>query len=307
MRITQNTIANNAIYNFQQGRLKLDTLQESLSTQQKVNRPSDNPISSGVLMDIGDQLKALDQYTTSINKANTWVKFTDNALTGMTNILTTAKKIVSSIGSGNSDPTSRQSAHDLLIDLKKQLVELGNSQMGDQYVFGGAINNTSPFNNTDNLYAGDSTMLTIDIAKGSSQPISLTGDRVLLGKSTPAGTLPDYGGTDILTTFDNLITAVGDTATPTDVTALTAGTVDLQAGFTQVTHAIGDNTSRINRIDNITRLNENNRNLLQSMVGDLQNVDLAQLGVEIQSQTTAFEASLSATAKVSQLSLLNYL
>jgi flagellar hook-associated protein 3 FlgL len=43
------------------------------------------------------------------------------------------------------------------------------------------------------------------------------------------------------------------------------------------------------------------------MFGDLQNVDLAQLGVEIQSQTTAFEASLSATAKVSQLSLLNYM
>ena len=309
MRVTQNGTANSAIYNLQQGRAKLDALQESVSSQQKVNRPSDNPISSGVLMDIGDRLKALDQYSTSISKANSWVKFTDTALTGMTDILSQAQKLVSSINSGTTDPTIRQSAHDQLVDLKKQIVDMANTQIGDQYIFGGANSNTPPFNPIDNSYAGaadiNSTQLTIEIARGTDQAISITGDRLLLGSATAPP--PNYGSTNILDTFDNLIAAVGDKNTPTDVTNLTQGGIDLQAGITQVTNALGDNIARITRLDTMTKLNDNNKNMLQTMIGNLQNVDLAQLGVELSSQTTAYEASLAASAKISQLSLLNYL
>jgi len=39
----------------------------------------------------------------------------------------------------------------------------------------------------------------------------------------------------------------------------------------------------------------------------MQNVDLAKAGVELSQQTTAFNASLAATAKITQLSLLNYM
>ena len=38
-----------------------------------------------------------------------------------------------------------------------------------------------------------------------------------------------------------------------------------------------------------------------------QNVDYAKLGIELSQQQIAFEASLSATAKLSQLSLLDYM
>jgi flagellar hook-associated protein 3 FlgL len=325
MRVTQNSIASNTIYNLQQGRLKLDALQESVSTQQKVNRPSDNPIASGVLMEIGDRLKALDQYATSITKVNSWVKFTDAALTGMTDIMAQAKQLVSSISSGSSDPSIRQSTHDQLIDLKKQMVDMANTQIGDQYIFGGAKSSTAPFvtaanttslppaNPTTTSYVGDSTMLKVEIARGTDQDVSITGDRLLLGSSpAPPAALPpppppSYGDTNILETFDNLIAAVGDKDTASNVTNLTQGANALQAGFVQITNAVGDNIARMTRLDTITTLNDTNKNMLQSMLDKLQNVDLAQLGVELSSQTTAYQASLSTTAKISQLSLLNYL
>lgn len=305
MRVTQNSIASNTIYNLQQGRIKLDALQESIATQQKVNRPSDDPTASGVLMDIGDRLKALDQYATSITKANTWVTFTNTALTGMTDIMAQAKKLVSSISSGTSDPSIRQSAHDQLVDLKKQMVDMANTQIGDQYIFGGGKSNVPPFTNTDNTYGGaadpNSTQLTIEIARGTDQAVSITGDRLLLGSP------PSYGQTNILQTFDNLITAVGDRNLASNATDLALGATDLQAGFVQITNAVGDNISRMTRLDTISTLNDTNKNMLQSMLDKIQNVDLAQLGVELSSQTTAYQASFSTTAKISQLSLLNYL
>lgn len=368
MRITQNASANNALYNIQQQRSRLDSLQESISSGFNVNRPSDDPLSTGVLLDMGDRLKAIDQYSTSISKANTLVSFTDTALTGMTDILTATQKLLGNINSGSSDPTIRQSAHDQLVDLKKQLLDMANTQNGEQYIFGGAISNIPPFTqktgnmttgladianinvtglkanmqvsgtgipantvissvnagppasitlsnpvtataaaSTLNFYAGDSTQMTIEIAKGTTQAISLTGDRILKGASTPAGTLPNYGSTDILQTFDNLIAAVGDMTTTSNVAAISQGASDLQAGYVQLINAVGDNLTRMTRLDNMSKLNDTNRNMIQQIVGNIQNVDYAQLGVELNNQKNAFEASLSATAKISQLSLLNYM
>lgn len=307
MRVTQNSSANNALYNIQQQQKRLDNIQETISSGQKVNRPSDDPISSGILMDLGDSMKSIDQFSSSITKADSLVKFTDTALTGITDILSQAQKLVGTINTGSTDPTMRQSAHDQLVDLKKQIVDMANTQMGDQYIFGGAISDTPPFNSANNTYAGDSTQLTIEIAQRTTQAVSLTGDRLLKGTSTPAGTIPNYGSTDILKTFDNLIAAVGDMNTPSTIPAITQGATDLQAGYTQITNAVGDNLARMTRLDNMTKLNDNNKNMMETIVGNLQNVDLAQLGIELTSQKTSFDASLSATAKISQESLLNYM
>jgi len=54
-------------------------------------------------------------------------------------------------------------------------------------------------------------------------------------------------------------------------------------------------------------LNDNNKSTLLSISTRTQEVDYAKLGIELNSQKTAFDASLSATAKLSQLSLLDYL
>ena len=310
MRVTQNSTANNALYNFQLQRTSLDSLQESISSGQNVNRPSDDPIASGVLMDFSDKLKSIDQYSTTITKANTLVKLTDTTMTGMTDIMTQAKKIISTINTGLYDPNASQSAHDQLVDLKKQLIEMGNTQLGDQYIFGGAKSNTPPFSQNSNLYTGDSTQLTVQVSPSTTQAVSMTGDRILKGTTTPPtapGTLPTYGSTDILQTFDNLITAVGDLTNPANVTALNQGSIDLDAGYKQITNAIGENQTRMMRLSNISTMNDNNKNMMQDIVSNIQNVDMAQLGVELTNQNTAFQASLSATAKISQLSLLDYL
>lgn len=307
MRVTQNSTANLAIYNIMKQRSRLNDLQESISSERKVNRPSDDPISSGILFDVNARLTAIDQYSTNITKSSTWVQLTSTALTGMSDILTQASTLVNSINSGSSDPALRQSAHDQLVDLKKQLVDMGNVQMGDQYIFGGAMSDTPPFSYTSSNYSGDSTQLTTEIAKGTTQAVSQTGDRILKGTSTPAGSLPDYGSTDILATFDNLIAAVGDMTTPSDTAALVQGASDLHAGSAQVINAISDNVSRLTRLDSMAKLNANNVTTLQQIFDNLQNIDTAQLGVELNNQKTAFEASLSTTSTIAQLSLLNYM
>lgn len=303
MRVTANMSAANSLYNIQQGRARLDKLQEAVSSGQNVNRPSDDPISSRVLLEIGDKIKTLDQHSSNINKATSWLKFTSTALDGMSEIIHLAKKVAGSINTGSSDPSIRQSAHDQLVDLKKQLVDMANTQFGDQYIFAGADNAAPPFNNADNTYAGDGTQLSIEIAQNTTQELNVTGDRLLKG----TGVNPSYGSIDILDTFDNMITAVGDSTTPSNVPAITLAAQDLQDGAKQLNIATSDVLSRMTRLDNMDTLNANNKNTLLSITTSIQEVDYAKLGVELSNQKLAFDASLSATASLSKLSLLDYL
>lgn len=303
MRVTANMSADTSLYNIQRGRARLDKLQESISSGQNVNRPSDDPISSRLLLDIGDRLKSIDQHSSNLNKATSWLKFTQTAMQGMSDIVSQAKKVAGTLNTGSSEPSIRQSVHDQLVDLKKQIVDMGNMQFGDQYIFAGANNTTPPFNKTDNVYNGDDTQLIIEIGQNSEQALNVTGDRLLKG----VGANPSYGAVDILKTFDDLITAVGDSLTPSDVPAISLATADLQNGAKQINIATSDILSRMTRLDNMSKLNENNRNTLLSIANSAQEVDYAKLGVELNQQKVAFEASLSATAKLSQLSLLDYI
>lgn len=369
MRVTANMSAENSLYNIQRGQERLNKLQETIASGQNVNRPSDDPISSRSLLEIGDKLKSLDQYASNINKATSWLKFTNTAMGGMSAVISQAKKVAGTINTGSSDPSIRQSAHDQLVDLKKQMIDMANMQFGDQYIFGGAKNLTIPFSTTSgditsgsstvlnaavtgltagmqvsgsgipsgtvigaviavppsftlvdslgvpvtatatatatslNLYSGDNTQLSIEIAQNSNQALNVTGDRLLKG----VGTSPNYGSIDIFKTFDDLIAAVGDNLTPSNVPAISQASADLQDGAKQINIATSDILSRLTRLDNMNKLNDNNKNTLLSISTSIQEVDYAKLGVQLNSQKIAFEASLSATAKLSQLSLLNYL
>lgn len=303
MRVTANMSADNALYNIQQGRARLDKLQELIASGQNVNRPSDDPISSRVLLELGDKLKSIDQHSSNINKATSWLKFTSTAVEGMAAVLSQAKKVAGTINTGSDDPNIRQSVKDQLVDLKKQLVEMANTQFGDQYIFAGADNVTAPFNNTNNVYDGDSTQMSIEIAQNATHGLNVTGDRLLKG----TGASPSYGSIDILQTFDNLIAAVGDNVTPSDPTAISTSLVGLQDGVKQLSIATSDILSRLTRLDNMDKLNENNKNILLSIASGIQEVDLAKMGVEQNKQQIAFEASLSSTAKLSKLSLLDFL
>lgn len=364
MRVTANMSADTSVYNIQQGRNRLDRLQELITSNQNINRPSDDPISSRILLDIGDKMKSFDQYNANIIKAKSWMEFNNTALEGMNQVMQQTKSLMNTINSGSTDNTERQNVNNQLVELKKQIIDMANTQYGDQYIFGGANNLVPPISEKTgdltsgaanvaninvtgltagmrvsgtgiptgtvvssitvgppssvvlsnavtatsatsklNFYAGDGTERQIEIASGTTQAISVTGDRLLFG----IGANPSYGTTDILKAFDDLIAAVGDATTPSNAAAISAAVQSLQPASRQIFNAVNTNLSRMTRVDNMTKLNETNKNTLTNIVGNIQNVDMVKLGVQLNTEKNAFEASLASTAKLVQMSLLDFL
>jgi flagellar hook-associated protein 3 FlgL len=305
MRITQNITAQNSIYNLQQGRAKLDKLQETVALGANINRPSDDPIGASLLLSIGDQVKAGDYYASNIKKASTFLDFTSTALQGIADNMKLAKKVIASMSGGSNDQNIIDNAVSQLKTFKQQIVDMGNTQLGDQYVFGGA-NGVKPFDGTVSAspyYAGDETVLNVQIGQSTTQQMNIPGNQLLAAGASGESVSKPYGSVDILKAFDDMITAVG----ANDTAQIKAGAQTFEDGANQITKAQTDVASWMTRLDSTLKMNTNSRNTMNIIVGNMQNVDYAKLAVELQQQQTAFQASLSATAKVTQLSLLDYM
>jgi len=296
MRITPGMTSDNALYNLQKGRTLLNRLQEQIASGSLINRPSDDPITSRQLLDMDSKLDSGEQYLSNITKGNLSLSMTDTALLGISDIIAQAKKTAGAITSGSSDQTVRENAASQLEELKKQLVDLGNTQLGDQYIFAGFKNSTPPFSTANNDYSGTSDELTIEIDRNSPAGITIAGDALLKGTGS-------YGSVDMLETLDNIITAIRDNI-PADIQANAA---ILDSATNQINNARSDVAGRMIRFKSAETMISRNQATLQGIVSDTMGVDYIKAATQLNQQQAAFEAALSATAKITQLSLLDYL
>jgi flagellar hook-associated protein 3 FlgL len=288
--------SDNALYNLQKGRTLLNRLQEQIASGSVINRPSDDPITSRQLLDIENKIDNGEQYLSNIKKGNLWLSMTDTALQGMTDIIALAKKATGAITSGSSDQTVRENAASQLEELKKQLVDLGNTQLGDQYIFAGFKNNTPPFSKADNSYSGSSDEIFIEIDQNSPAAITIAGDALLKGTGS-------YGAVDMLETLDNIITAIRDN-NPADIQSNAA---KLDSSANQINNARSDVAGRMLRFQSAENMIDRNQATLKGIISDTMGVDYIEAATQLTQQQAAFEAALAATAKITQLSLLDYL
>jgi len=296
MRVTPGMTADNALYNLQKGRTLLGRLQEQIASGSIINRPSDDPIMTRQLLDMESKLEKGEQYLSNITKGNLWLNMTETALEGMINVVTEARKTAGTIGSGSSDSTVRANASSQLSELKKQLVDMGNTQLGDQYLFAGFKTDSAPFSKSDNTYHGTGDDISVEIDQDSLAAINITGDKLLKGTGS-------YGSIDILQTFDNLMTAI----TSNDTTTIQSESEKLDTAMKQIANAVTDVGNRLTRLESAKTMINQNQDTLSGIISDTQGVDMIKAATELTQQQTAFEAALSATAKISQLSLLDYL
>jgi len=305
MRITPGMTAENAIYNLQLGRSAIDQLQEQIASGYNINRPSDDPLTTRQLLDLQDQIDSGEQYSSNITKAETLLNVTNTALTSMADLMQQVKKIAGDMVTGTLDASSISSAVSNLTQLKSQLVDMGNTRLGDQYVFAG-YKTSQPFD-AAGAFSGTTDLLSVEIAPDSNVATTVSGGDLLRGGKPPAavgsGATAGQGPIDILGSIDALIAAI----TAKDSAAITDGVKNVKAGADQITVAQSDVAGRLLRLDNMKSMIVSNQNTLKTVFGDIQNVDYAKAGVMLSQQTTAFNAALSATSKLSQLSLLDYM
>lgn len=145
MRITDKTTASNAIYNINEGRIKLDRLNEAISSGKVVNRPSDDPVATKKILDIETQIKSSNQYISNINTGKNWLDMAGTTLEGLLSSVMSIKGTAGQATGALTDPVKKADILNQLKFFRDQLTDYPSTQVGGQYVFSGFKNNVAPF------------------------------------------------------------------------------------------------------------------------------------------------------------------
>ena len=89
MRITNKIIQNNNLSNINTNKIYQDTLSTQMSTQKKINRPSDDPVVAIRALRLRSSVTEVTQYySKNIPDAESWLNVTEDALKNLSQIMT---------------------------------------------------------------------------------------------------------------------------------------------------------------------------------------------------------------------------
>lgn len=265
MRVTHEMIANQVVFNLTRNIDRFFKLQNQMSTNRRINKVSDDPI--GTIKDLSyrERLSEITQFKANISIGQTWLASTDLALNDVNVAIQDAKALAVEMSNDTYDAVAREAAANEIQSLLEQTLAAGNSQLQNNYLFGGYRTRTKPFESAANgvVYRGDDGKISYTIDSKAKVQINTVGSNLLtkpfqvIGATsnlnagiigaTPLTTLNGGTGIDLAPgTFtirdDNLgITATIDVSAATTVAdALTAINTQLTAaGITNLTASLG--------------------------------------------------------------------
>lgn len=144
-RVTENMKFNTITNNLFNAQGKSAELMEKLSTEKMINRPSDNPIGAGNVLNYRSTMASIDQYQTNITDAKTWLSLTNTNLSGIKDMIGQARDIAISQSSAVASPETMDANAAVLSSLIDDTLSLLNTKQGDSYLFGGSKTDVAPF------------------------------------------------------------------------------------------------------------------------------------------------------------------
>ena len=151
-------LLNNGIYNTQS---QYGEIMEKMASQKQVNKPSDDPLGMGKILDYRAVQAQISSYKDNIDSSKSWLSATESNLTNVNDILTKVKELAVAQASATATASTRQIAADSLQPLVDQIRSLANSKFGNRYLFSGTMTDTEPF-------AATSSAVRIDTAVSAS-------------------------------------------------------------------------------------------------------------------------------------------
>lgn len=287
MRITSQMMHHGILRSLQNTLGTVNRTQREATTGRRIHTISDDPITSAQIMRFAGQVREIDQFRRTGLTASTRLSAEDNVLSTVSDLVRQAKSAGSLAQTSTVDDPSRQSSLQQVSDIIDQVVSLGNTRLGNEYIFGGGQSSVPPFA-PDGTYLGDGVVRQMQVDDGVFLDTNHTGDQVL------APVLDALKGMQM---------------------ALESGTdADIQAALTQldavqqVVYAgaaeIGARQQQLGyTTDGLARRNAD----MQDRISALRDADPTESTVNLLAAQTSLQQAYAAVSRVMSLSITDYL
>ncbi|NDV13042.1 flagellar hook-associated protein FlgL [Crenobacter caeni] len=146
MRISSNTQFIASTYSIQSNQYRLARLNEQLSSLQRINRPSDDPVASAQLINLDQSISRNDQMMANSKTIESSLALSEEYLFRAGEIIQNIQSLAVQAGNASLKDEDRAYIRTQIQEQTKALVGIANSTDGQgKYVFGGTRSQTPPF------------------------------------------------------------------------------------------------------------------------------------------------------------------
>ncbi len=293
MRVTDRMTFDQAAHGIAKARERQEEAVGRASSGLRVSHPGDDPAAAGLIASTKVNEQRQESIRETVSRASDELSSADGALDGIGQLLSRARELAVQLSNDTYSAAERAAAVDEVNGLFRSAVALGNTTVGNRFIFGGNKDGASPFDAAGN-YVGDTAVRQVEIAPGVLQDASVRADVALKGVG---------GGSDVFATLSSLSTALSTN----DLTNIRASLTGLDAGITQLSSARSRGGSAMAVLDAAASASRAGRDAATTEISNLGDADIFKAATELALSERALEASLSASVKSFSLSLLDKL
>ena len=165
MRVTTNTMTDTLVRYLAMQNSQLFKLQQNISSQKRINKPSDDPVGMGKILDYRNNIATVDQYLDNIEQAKSRIEFSEMTLDMVDETLDVIRAISKTEATGTT--TARNIAADQVKDLYDQVLDLANSKFGENYMFSGYQTDTPAYSHNVEISGGTANTINFGLSADS--------------------------------------------------------------------------------------------------------------------------------------------
>lgn len=150
MRITNNMIMNTTKSNINRNKNAVNKGNTQMSTQKKIDVPSDDPVIAVRALRLRSTLNQIDQYlNTNVNDAEAWLDVTQSSLSSVSGILEEMHTLCNDAANGVKTQSDRNTILTQIKQLRDQIYHEGDEDYAGRTIFTGYKTNTTLTFQTD--------------------------------------------------------------------------------------------------------------------------------------------------------------
>ena len=271
------------------------TSQEQISSQKRVTNPADDPSAFGQIVLDKSALSQTTQWVRNINFGTSRVNAADQALGQVQNLITRVRELTIQASSDTTSAEGRQSIAKEVRQLQRQLVQLGNTEVAGQAIFGGTKTDVQPFTITSGdtvAYQGNSETQSIAVGENQTVQILVPGSSIFTGSTT-----------NMFDSLRDLLTALESN----NRSGIQAGLGNLDLATAQISDVQGTVGALANRLQVTHDALDTATLTITKSISDNQDADLATAITQLRLQEVAVQAASETFTKIFDSSLINYL
>ena len=280
--------------------------QEQLSTGKQITKPSDEPDKASLVTRLESEIARQKSYQGNIKSIEIRLMAGETALNSTSDVMFRMKELAVQAANDTLGAADRKTISLEMTELRNQIVSLANSQDSNgNYLFAGSRVSQMPFSPDAKgviVYKGDQARMVVGVGDNRRMNQNIPGSDAFTNVVRDDGK-GGRVGVGFFQAMGDLIDAVKGS----NRVAIQRGLSEIDTLQQGLSDAIAQVGTDLNVVDSQNNVLDEITLRLKSTMSDIQDLDYTEAITKMNKDQLALEAAQSSFAKISKLSLFNYI